>query len=73
MSNRLTPEQAAALVTFAEREGPQWKTKLHMNWMMAAYPDDPKTGHLLQQVRNQLGPEWLERVTLPQIKLIAEG
>lgn len=68
-----TPQQADALVKFAEREGPQWKTKLHMNWTMASYPDDPTTSHLLHQLRNQFGPLWLERVTLAQLKLIAEG
>jgi hypothetical protein len=71
--NQPTPEQARAVVAFAEREGPQWKAKLHMNWTMASYPDDRETSHLLQQVRNQLGPQWLEMVTLPQLRLIAEG
>lgn len=62
------PEQTAALVKFAEREGRQWKHKLRECWMLARYPADPETCHLLQQTRNDCGPYWLEKITLKQLR-----
>lgn len=61
-------EQVLALVKFAEREGPRWKAILHQCWMRASYPADPGTSHLLQQIRNDFGPVWLERATLKQLR-----
>jgi len=71
--NLPTPEQAAATVAFADREGPQWKEALRSRWALASYPRDPNTGHLLQQLRNQLGPQWLGGASLKQLKAIAGG
>lgn len=62
-------EQAAALVRFAERQGGRWKAELHICWMNAAYPDAPEADRpLLQQVRNEFGPLWLEKVSLKDLE-----
>ena len=58
----LTPEQAAALVEFAEKYGPQWKDKLRESWMKAGCYGFPQY-HFLHQIRNQHGPSWLEGFT----------
>lgn len=56
-----TPEQAAAIQRFAELHGRNWKEELRECWMHASYPRSPLADRpLLQQVRNQLGPKWLE-------------
>lgn len=49
-----TPEQEAALRAYAAEHGPTWKADLRADWMSARAPG------LLQQVRNSLGPAWLE-------------
>ena len=67
------PEQVAALVKFAEREGRSWQSKLRDCWMLASYPADRETSHLLQQVRNQFGPVWLEKINLAALKQMAAG
>lgn len=59
--NRPTLEQTAALLEFAKQHGPNWKEDLAAGWQRAAYPGP------LQQVRNQLGPEWLEGYQLPTL------
>lgn len=59
-----TPEQLAALSRFAKRVGADWKGRLSAAWTSgkdATMPD----GHLLRQLRNRLGPEWLMSFTLP--------
>lgn len=62
-------EQAAAVVRFAERHGGRWKADLHVCWMRAAYPDTLEGDKaLLQQVRNECGPLWLEKVTLKDLE-----
>lgn len=43
-------EQMAALQSFKEKYGRNWKTELMTAWL---------NGHLLRQVRNQFGPAWL--------------
>lgn len=57
----LTAAQRQALIAFASRHGAGWKDKLSALWLRAAAGPD------LQQVRNELGPAWLSRVTLRQI------
>ena len=57
-------EQLAALITWANTHS-HWKAVLDRAWMgtkMLGY------GPLLQQVRNEFGPTWLQRTTLKQIK-----
>lgn len=59
-----TPDQLQRLIRYAERHGPDWRSKLVHDWWTgrdAAQPD----GHLLRQVRNQLGPTWLAKFQLP--------
>jgi hypothetical protein len=52
----LTMEQAAALTEFRLNNGPDWKEKLLAGWMIAAFPGP------LQQIRNDLGPAWLDKL-----------
>ncbi len=53
----LNPAQRVALVAFREQHGRTWKSTLRDGWERAAYPGE------LQQIRNQLGPSWLNRLT----------
>lgn len=60
--NELTEEQKAALKRFKERHGRYWKNELRKKWIgipshYSYGVDEP----LLQQIRNQFGPEWLYR------------
>ncbi len=55
-------EQLQALRAFAAAHGRTWKAALRAEWMQACQGiSDPELQGLLQQVRNQLGPAWLER------------
>lgn len=54
--DELNTEQRAAIIQFRERFGRNWKSKLMAGWLRAAYPG------ALQQIRNELGPEWLAKV-----------
>jgi hypothetical protein len=54
----LTLEQQSALQEFKAKNGPEWKQILMEGWMIAKYPGP------LQQIRNNFGPSWLERVQL---------
>ena len=49
-----------ALNAFAEKYGRYWKRELMDRWLNGKDVNEPN-GHLLRQVRNQLGPKWLER------------
>lgn len=53
----LSHEQRDALIEFRRQHGRQWKQALLAGWERAAYPGP------LQQIRNQLGPAWLNSVT----------
>lgn len=64
----LTPEQREHLLAYAEENGHAWKQKLNLDWMRAAARVRGEHSGYLQQVRNQLGPEWLSKVTLEQIR-----
>lgn len=56
-------EQKDALMAFREAHGADWKEKLGVMWMKASYPGVPKSNApLLQQVRNEQGPEWLHNL-----------
>jgi len=68
-----SPEQALALVRYAKSEGREWKRKLSDCWVLADYtgtPDD--IAALLQQVRNQFGPSWLDKASLATLRKIAK-
>lgn len=61
----LTDEQREALLKFKKDHGHTWKYKLNSAWQTGT--DANMTGgHLLRQIRNQLGPQWLERLTIPK-------
>jgi hypothetical protein len=62
-----SPGQYAALLEFSERHGRNWKSKLGDAWMSGNYRKYGVTmdqAALLQQVRNELGPEWLKDAKL---------
>lgn len=50
-----TPQQLDALYRFRAANGGYWKAKLRDLWLTERCPP------LLQQVRNQLGPQWLSK------------
>lgn len=56
-------EQLAALRAFASRHGRYWKQALMQAWLNGKDANEPN-GHLLRQVRNELGPAWLEKAVI---------
>lgn len=66
----LSPQQRAALIAYADEKGSTWKRQLAADWMRAAArvhgPYDFRAE--LQQVRNQYGPAWLNKITLSELK-----
>ena len=59
----ITREQKEALMAYRESKGAEWKEKLSADWAKASYPGVSKAhAPLLQQVRNQQGPEWLSNL-----------
>lgn len=64
----MTPEQILALKQFAARHGHRWKYKLRGMWMTAHYtPAEKSTSHLLQQIRNTLGPVGLDSIKIGEL------
>jgi hypothetical protein len=59
----MTDEQRDQLKQFAAQHGRNWKSKLRELWMRGADANEP-SGHLLRQVRNQVGPSGLDKVDL---------
>lgn len=58
----LSEDQRAAVTAFRDANGRAWKAKLGSLWMSGNYSRhgvDANQAALLQQVRNQFGPEWL--------------
>ena len=72
---QLTIKQARCLKAFAQRMGHQWKSKLRNTWCR----DQPwgtteaaREEHaLLRQIRNDLGPNWLNKVKMDEIQRAA--
>lgn len=64
MSTQPTPDQLQRLIRYAEIHGPGWKLQLVDDWWTGRDVRRPD-GHLLRQVRNQLGPTWLDGFQLP--------
>jgi hypothetical protein len=56
----ITPDQQAALQSFAKENGRLWKTRLNALWMNAAAPQ------VLHGLRNSHGPSWLASYRLPR-------
>ena len=52
------PEQMDALLAFKERHGRSWRMKLNEMWLDGRDASQPG-GHLLRQIRNNFGPQWL--------------
>jgi hypothetical protein len=61
--NHPTVEQLNAVIRFATEHGRTWKSQLNDAWMTGNYVGFVGS-HLLQQVRNQFGPEWLVKFNL---------
>ena len=57
----LNPDQRERLLQFKEQHGRAWKTALSDMWWTG---EDAKQigGHLLRQIRNNFGPQWLEKL-----------
>ncbi len=60
-----TTDQIRTLKDFARIHGRLWKSVLRHAWMDGDYQGFER-GHLLQQIRNTLGPGWLMRFVLPK-------
>lgn len=59
----ITRDQKDALMAYREAKGAEWKESLSADWARASYPGVSKAhAPLLQQVRNQQGPEWLSNL-----------
>ena len=62
----LQEDQREALNAFCAKNMHNWKAELSDLWMKGDYSKrgiDQNQAALLQQVRNQFGPEWLEKVS----------
>lgn len=57
----LNPDQRARLIEFRDANGPQWREKLSNHWWSGTDANLPD-GHLLRQIRNQFGPQWLSKL-----------
>jgi hypothetical protein len=57
----ISPDQLAALRTFADANGRSWKSKLNAAWSTGRYADYNGADEYgsLQQIRNTFGPAWL--------------
>ena len=53
-----SPEQLEALESFKRSHGSGWKEDLANAWWTGRDASQPN-GHLLRQIRNQFGPQWL--------------
>jgi len=62
----LTPEQFAALQRYAGHHGRRWKSQLLDDWSMSCDAEQ-SDGSLLRQIRNTLGPAWLNAYRLPVV------
>lgn len=68
----LTNDQREALKFFSEKNGQAWKDKLNIAWTSGSYKGlDNNQSALLQQVRNQYGPEWLVKLKTDELYPVA--
>lgn len=64
----LTDDQRHAIRIFSERNGQAWKEKLNVSWISGSYKGlDSNQSALLQQIRNQFGPEWLASMNIDDL------
>ena len=68
MKAQLTEDQRKAVLAYAAEKGGRWKARLREDWTRADARIGGESSPELQQVRNQLGPMWLNRTTLQQVK-----
>lgn len=59
----LTDEQREVIEAFAHKYGREWKEVLRNAWFNGKDIAE-HNGHLLRQVRNNLGPRWLLKFNL---------
>ena len=57
----LTLDQRARLIEFKEAHGRGWKEVLNILWQTGRDAEQID-GHLLRQIRNQRGPQWLAKL-----------
>lgn len=65
----LLPEELEALQAFAAKHGKKWKEKLSMvYWYNGRIfrSNDGKEYPVLQRMRNEFGPSWLDGYELPE-------
>jgi hypothetical protein len=60
-----TALQTVTLLAYAAQHGRTWKTKLHADWRQSGSRTFDGEWAPLQQLRNTLGPSWLESYVLP--------
>lgn len=71
MKQPISIAQARAIYSFAQRAGHQWRSKLRNLWIndrIQRTPELKEEAALLQQVRNDLGPHWLDKIKLEDVK-----
>lgn len=72
---QLTIKQARCLKAFAQHMGHQWKSKLRNIWCRDqpwSSTEAAREEHaLLRQIRNDLGPNWLNKVKMDEIQRAA--
>jgi hypothetical protein len=61
---RLNDEQLDAVRDYAIARGPTWRRDLIANWKDGQYPRDVNP-EVLEQVRDQFGPDWITAYTFP--------
>ena len=67
MNPQPTPEQARAVLNYGRANGRAWKAQLLLAWERG-WDAREEDAALLRQVRNNLGPRWLTRVTIKQLE-----
>lgn len=67
-----TVDQARAILAFANENGRTWKEKLRTAWFSASARINGEHSPYLQQVRNTLGPSWLNACSLDAVQAIAD-
>lgn len=63
----LTEAQRLAVLAYASEHGRNWKSDLSADWMRAAARVGGRHSAELQQIRNTLGPAWLNKVSLKDL------
>jgi hypothetical protein len=56
-------EQKEALQQFKSKHGRNWKLELRLRWMRGTDVNEAN-GHLLRQVRNNVGPSGLDKIRI---------